>query len=467
MRVMLIRPPARHTVESEVPEAVEAENLSYPPLAILAIGTFLREKTHHEVVILDAQLDNLGYDEVEEKIRAWGPDVVGLTCFTVQLVDVHKCVAAARNAGTKYIVLGGPHINDFPEESLALPDVDAIVKGEGQEPMRQLLACWEKGEVAKGIPGVMSHPDDPIPQDDVYYSNNLDEYPIADLDMIEYERYYDVMGGGGIFTTLVSSRGCPYRCTFCNTPRHRYRVMTPERVCDEIQVALDKGITEFYFVDDTFNITNKRVHELCDEIIRRDQKLSWTVRFRVKGVDRALLEKMKAAGCGRIQFGVEQGTEEGLLRLKKDVTSREIEHAFQLCREVGIRTVAYFMIGTPTERSRQDVLDTIEYSVKLDPDFVMYNILTPFPGTTLYDEGMRDGVLDVEPWKKFMLAPTEDFKAQVWDEYFTREELRELLNYAYRRFYWRPKFVARNVLQMRNLDDFKRKATAGIRLLTG
>ncbi len=466
MRVMLIRPPARHTVESEVPEAVAAENLSYPPLAILAIGTFLRKKTHHEVVILDAQLDNLDYSEVEDKIREWGPDVVGLTCFTVQLVDVHKCVEAARNAGSKYIVLGGPHINDFPEESLALPNVDAIVKGEGQEPMRQLLAVWEKGEVAKGIPGVMSHPEDPIPVDDVYYSNDLDEYPIADLDMIEYERYYDVMGGGGIFTTLVSSRGCPYRCTFCNTPRHRYRVMSPERVGDEIQVALDKGITEFYFVDDTFNITNKRVHELCDEILRRGQKLSWTVRFRVKGVDRPLLEKMKAAGCGRIQFGVEQGTEEGLLRLKKDVTSREIEHAFKLCREVGIRTVAYFMIGTPTERSRQDVLDTIEYSVRLDPDFVMYNILTPFPGTTLYDEGMRDGVLDVEPWRKFMLAPNQDFKAQVWDEYFTREELRELLNYAYRRFYWRPKFVARNIMQMRNVDDFKRKATAGIRLLT-
>jgi len=466
MRVMLIRPPARHTVESEVPEAVAAENLSYPPLAILAIGTFLRQKTHHEVIILDAQLDDLSYDEVEQKIREWGPDVVGLTCFTVQLVDVHKCIAAARNAGTKYIVLGGPHINDFPKESLALPNVDAIVKGEGQEPMKLLLDCWEKGDVAKDIPGVMAHDDDPIPEEDVYYSNNLDEYPMVDLDMIEYERYYDVMGGGGIFTTLVSSRGCPYRCTFCNTPRHRYRVMSPERVCDELEMALNKGIKEVYFVDDTFNITNKRVIELCDEIIRRGLEFSWTVRFRVKGVDRELLDKMKAAGCGRIQFGVEQGTEEGLLRLKKDVTSSEIEHAFKLCREVGIRTVAYFMIGTPTERSRQDVLDTIQYSIKLNPDFVMYNILTPFPGTTLYNEGIRDGVLDIDPWLKFMQAPSEDFKAQVWDEYFSREELRELLHLAYRRFYWRPVFVARNIMQMRNFDDLKRKATAGIRLLT-
>jgi radical SAM superfamily enzyme YgiQ (UPF0313 family) len=185
----------------------------------------------------------------------------------------------------------------------------------------------------------------------------------------------------------------------------------------------------------------------------------------VKGVDRPLLEKMKAAGCSRIQLGVEQGTEEGLLRLKKDVTSLEIESAFRLCREVGINTVAYFMIGTPVERTRQDVLDTIEYSIRLKPDFVMYNILTPFPGTILFDEGVRDDVLHLDPWLKFMVDPTEEFKAQVWDEHFTRDELRDLLHFAYRRFYWRPRFVVKNVFQIRNVSDLKRKATAGLRLL--
>ncbi|MCA9298933.1 MAG: B12-binding domain-containing radical SAM protein, partial [Phycisphaerales bacterium] len=453
MRVMLIRPPARHTVESEVPEAVEAENLSYPPLSLMSIAQFLLSQSSHDVCILDAQLDNLDYDQLEEKVRAWAPDVVGITCFTVQLVDVHSTVRTCKQAGVQYVVLGGPHISDFPEEAVGLPGVDAVVKGEGQKPMLDLVDVWSRGEVAKGIPGVMAHPDDPIPQEDVYFSNNLDDYPVIDRTLVDYTRYYDVMGAGGMFTTMISSRGCPYRCTFCNTPRHRYRVMTPSRVCDEIQACIDLGIKEIYFVDDTFNITNKRVHELCDAILERGLVFSWTVRFRVKGVDRELLEKMKAAGCGRIQFGVEQGTEEGLLRLKKDVTSREIEHAFKLCREVGIRTVAYFMIGTPTERTRKDVLDTIEYSIKLKPDFVMYNILTPFPGTTLYDEGVRDGVLDIVPWLKFMRAPTEEFKAQVWDEYFTREELRDLLNLAYRRFYWRPSFVARNLLQIRNPKD--------------
>jgi radical SAM superfamily enzyme YgiQ (UPF0313 family) len=467
MRVMLIRPPARHTVESEVPEAVEAENLSYPPLSLMSIAAFLRDVSDHECTILDAQLEDLEYDEIERQVREYAPEVVGITCFTVQLVDVHNTIKAARRGGVKYVVLGGPHINDFPKESVDLPGVDAVVKGEGQQPMLDLLDVWGRGEVAKGILGVMAHPDDPIPDEDVYFSNDLDAYPIVDRTIVEYEKYYDVMGEGGIFTTMITSRGCPYRCTFCNTPRHRYRVMSPARVCEELQACVDLGIREIYFVDDTFNITNRRVHELCDAIISHGIEVSWTVRFRVKGVDRPLLEKMKAAGCARIQLGVEQGTEEGLLRLKKDVTSREIEHAFALCREVGIHTVAYFMIGTPTERSRQDVLDTIDYSIRLKPDFVMYNIMTPFPGTALYDEGVRDGVLDLEPWLNFMQSPSEEFKAQVWDEYFTRDELRDLLNYAYRRFYWRPEFVVRNLFQIRNLNDFKRKATAGFRLLAG
>jgi radical SAM superfamily enzyme YgiQ (UPF0313 family) len=468
MRIMLVRAPAKHTVESEVPAAVEAENQSYPPLALLALATYLQHHTSHEVSILDAQLDNLAYDDVEKRIREWKPDVVGITVYTVGLVDCHRTIQVARGVDcVKYVVLGGPHINDFPMESVGLPGVDAVVKGEGQKALELLLDCWERGDVAKGIPGVVAHPDDEVPLEDAYFSNSLDDYPLVDLELIDYERYYDVMGNGGTFTTLVTSRGCPYRCTFCNTPRHRYRVMTPSRVCDQLQLALDRGITEVYFVDDTFNITNSRVHELCDEIIRRGQEFSWTVRFRVKGVDRPLLEKMKAAGCSRIQFGVEQGTEEGLLILKKDVNIREIETAFELCREVGIRTVAYFMIGTPVERTEEDIMETIRYSIKLDPDFVMYNLLTPFPGTTIYDQGLKWGVLDVEPWRDFMANPTENFKAQVWEEYFTRAELREYLDLAYKRFYWRPKFVVRNLQQIRSPKDLMRKASAGVRLLTG
>ena len=149
MRVLLIRPPARHTVESEVPEAVEAENLSYPPLSLLSIASFILSESDHTCDIIDAQLDHLEYDEVETKVREHAPDVVGITCFTVQLVDVMRTIQAARRAGVQYVVLGGPHINDFPKEALALEGVDAVVKGEGQQPMLELLNVWEQGKEAR------------------------------------------------------------------------------------------------------------------------------------------------------------------------------------------------------------------------------------------------------------------------------------------------------------------------------
>ena len=184
---------------------------------------------------MDAQLDHLEYSEVEEQIRQNNPDVVGITCFTVQLVDVKRCIEVARRACQ--ICRLGCLISTIFQKSLALEGVDAVVKGEGQQPLLSLLDVWERGEVAKGIEGVIAHEDDPIPVDDVYFSNDLDAYPIIDRTLVDYTRYYDVMGKGGIFTTIVTSRGCPYRCTFCNTPRHRYRVMSPKRVCDDWKVC--------------------------------------------------------------------------------------------------------------------------------------------------------------------------------------------------------------------------------------
>ena len=466
MRLLLVRPPARNTIETEVPKAVEAENTSYPPLALMALATWLRAHTRHEVSILDAQLEQLEPGEITQRIQAFGAEVVGITTFTVQLVDVMDTVRAAQRAAcVQHVVLGGPHCNDFPAEARALPGVSAVVRGEGQRPLGSLLDAWQAGETPTDIPGVMVDPGDPVP-DHVVLSNDLDVYPVPDRTLVDYRRYTGLLGTGGLFTTVVTSRGCPHQCTFCNTPRLEFHNASAGRICDELEACIALDIRDIYFVDDTFNVTNARVHDLCDEIIRRRLELTWTVRMRVNGVDRPLIEKMKAAGCTRIQFGVEQGTDEGLQRLRKGVTIDEIEKAFAMCRQLGVGTVAYFMIGTPTERTRLDVLRTIRYAIRLQPDFVMFNILTPFPGTRLFDEGVEEGVLQLEPWTAFMGDPRPDFRAQVWDQHFDRDELRELLAGAYRSFYWRPRFVVGQLRQLRDPRDLLRKAKAGLRLLT-
>ncbi len=466
MRLLLIRPPAHNTIETEVPKAVEAENTSYPPLALMALATWLRTHTSHEVAILDAQLEDLGPAEITQRIQRFGAQVVGITTFTVQLVDVIETVRAAqRSACVKHVVLGGPHCNDFPAEARTLPGVSAVVRGEGQQPLAALLDAWDAGNEPSDIPGVMIDPEGPVPEH-VVLSNDLDSYPIPDRTLIDYRQYTGLLGTGGLFTTVVTSRGCPHQCTFCNTPRLKFHSASPARICDELEACIALDIRDIYFVDDTFNVTNQRVHDLCDEILRRGLELTWTVRMRVNGVDQPLIEKMKAAGCTRIQFGVEQGTDEGLERLRKGVTKVEVERAFRICSDLGVGSVAYFMIGTPTERTRLDVLRTIRYAIRLRPDFVMFNILTPFPGTRLFDEGLEEGVLKLEPWLDFMRDPRPDFRAQVWDQHFTRDELRDLLALAYRSFYWRPRFVLGQLRQLRDPRDLLRKAKAGLRLLT-
>ncbi|MBN1335519.1 MAG: B12-binding domain-containing radical SAM protein [Deltaproteobacteria bacterium] len=465
MRVLLVRPPAVHSVEHEVPEAVKAEATAYPPLGLLHLATWIRDRGRHEVAVLDAQAEGLDAPAVADRVRRYAPDVVGISAFTVYLVDLVAVVEAVRACpSVRWVVLGGPHVNDFPLEARALPGVDAVVRGEGQVPLTALLEAWSAGGDGRGIPGVLVHPDDPEPAL-VTTTDDLDELPVPDRTLVDSRRYYDVLGNGAPFSTVVTSRGCPYRCTFCNTPRHRFRSMSASRTCDEIQACLDLGITDIYFVDDTFNITNRRVHEMCDEVLARGQRFTWTVRMRVNGVDRPLLEKMKAAGCTRIQYGVEQGTEEGLQRLQKDVTLEEIRTAFRLSRKVGIRTVAYFLLGTPTERTRRDVLRTILFSIRLDPDFALYNILTPFPGTRLYDEGVEEGVIRDDAWRAFLRSPTPEFRAQTWDRHFSADDLERFHRLAYRVFYGRPRFLARNLLQIRSAADLERKARAGLRLL--
>ncbi len=469
MKLLLIRPPAHHAVEAEVPAAVRQENVSYPPLPLIAIHAYLTRHTAHQVSILDGLVDGMSYPALQRAIEAHGPDVVGISAYTLGLVDVVKTVAVARSAKVPHVLLGGPHVNDFPVRSATLPGVDAAIRGEGQATLPAVLDALEAGEPLEGLPGVVTARS-ALEAGQVAaprLSNDLDDYPLLDLDAIDYRRYYDLLGGGGLFTTIVTSRGCPHRCTFCNTPRDRFVSMSPGRICEEVEHKLRRGIREIYFVDDTFNVTNDRVAALCEEILRRKLSFRWTARFRANGIQRDLLVLMKRAGCVRVQVGVEQSTDEALRILQKDVTVSEIRRAFRLCRDVGINTVAYFMIGTPAERTRRDVLRTIDFSIELDPDFVMYNILTPFPGTRLFEQGLARGILRAEPWETFMAAPSDTFVPPVWDEFFDARELAELLELAYRRFYFRPRVVARNLRGLASWGGFVKKAKAGLRLLVG
>jgi radical SAM superfamily enzyme YgiQ (UPF0313 family) len=235
-------------------------------------------------------------------------------------------------------------------------------------------------------------------------------------------------------------------------------------VVDELQECVEMGIEEFLVYDDTFTVDRKRTVEICDEIVRRGLDISFDIRARVDTVDETTLDKLAAAGCAGIHYGVEAGTERILKVLNKGIHIEQAARVFELTRRRGIPVLAYFMIGSPTE-TREDILTTFRVARSLKPDYVHMTILTPFPGTEIYRMALEKGVIERDVWREFAARPDPSFEPPHWGENFTREELNELLVYGYKRFYLRPAYVLKRLWALRSWSEFKRKAAAGLKVL--
>jgi radical SAM superfamily enzyme YgiQ (UPF0313 family) len=223
-------------------------------------------------------------------------------------------------------------------------------------------------------------------------------------------------------------------------------------------------IKEIFMYDDTFGVDRQRVLDICDELLKRNLKIAWDVRTRVNTVDEQILSKMKQAGCQRIHYGVEAGTQKILEVLRKGITLEMVEKTFKLTQKIGIKAEAYFMIGAPTE-TKKDILKTIEFMKKINPDYVHITIATPFPATDLYRLGLKQRVLPFDYWQKFAESPTSDFKPFFWEKELSREELILLLKKAYRSFYMRPGYIFKKIIQLKSWKDLLKKAKAALKLL--
>lgn len=258
-------------------------------------------------------------------------------------------------------------------------------------------------------------------------------------------------------------------CSYCDRPAlgKGFRPQGAKRVIDEMESLQKRGAKEIFFYDDTFSVSMKRVNEICDEYIRRKLTIKWDIRTRVNVVNEELLKKMKLAGCERIHFGVESGNPRIVRTMNKGVSIQQVEQAFDICHRIGIKTLAYFMMGNPGE-TLDDVKDTLALSKRIKPDFMQMTILSPFPATKYYLDALRDGVLDRDVWKDYAININDDFRPPLWSQpggIYSRQELESHLRWFYGKFYLHPKFILDRVMEIRNMGQFKRYASAGIGLL--
>jgi len=286
----------------------------------------------------------------------------------------------------------------------------------------------------------------------------------VDRKWIRDYRYRNILGITNNLATILSSRGCPYRCTFCDVPIKSYRERSAALVVDEIEQCLEMGYTEFRFYDDLFNINERKVLDLTDELEKRNLDITWDFRGRVNGVTYESLVRAKKTGLRMIAFGVETGSDAGLKHLRKGTNTAKIEQAFKWCRELGILTVADYIIGQPFEKTKEDVRANIDFLMKLDPDYAQVSILTLYPNTEIYDQAVAQGIVEAGRWQEFARHPVKNYVVDHWDEFLTLAELTELQKEAYHKFYFRFKYIMRRVLKTRSIYEFVSKASGALKL---
>ncbi|MBK23388.1 MAG: hypothetical protein CME70_05220 [Halobacteriovorax sp.] len=485
MKVLFLNPPDKYTLP-EFPDEmgnsfIETDDFGhFPPLGMLYVLSYMEKHApEYELFFKDCVAEKVSHEDLAAYIEEVQPDYVGITSFTIALVDVTKAAETVRKVcPDAKLVLGGHHPIAFPHEAAQLPQFDACIVGEGEVAFTELIKAWDQGKDINEIEGVYTREkiknyENSTEVDTRFlksvsvppaYIDDLSSVPIPNRKWIRHINYGSVVGKSSNMATILSTRGCPYLCTFCDVPYKKYRTRSIEEVVDEIEECMAMGYDEFHFYDDLFNITSRKVIQFCDEVERRNLKFTWDFRGRANVVSKESLIRAKRAGCRLISFGVETGTNEGLAELKKGVKVEKILQVFKWCREVGIISLADYIIGFPFERTVADINKNIDFLVEMDPDYAQVGILMLLPNTPLYNQGIAKGLIKQGAWEEFSLNPTTDFQISHWTEHHDLSTLVALQTAAYRRFYFRPKYIWRSLLKTTSWYEFKTKAKGAIKL---
>jgi len=397
------------------------------------------------VDVIDANALRLDLPAVTRRIVDARPAVLGLTAVTPTIDLCAEIATRARQSGFEgAVVVGGPHPSALPARTLTdHPAIDVAVVGEAEGRIVELVRRLRDSVPLDGLPGVLWRHGDGVRGDPgLPEPPDLDALPRPARDLLPMKRYRspDSLRAH----TVVATRGCPAPCTYCGVPGffgRRVRRRDPEDVAEEFgELARHWRADHINFVDDTFTWDADWVHALCDALAERrlPDRLTWQCLTRVDRVDRGLLERMAAVGCRRVEMGIECASVEGLAALAKGIKQGQVERAFAAARAARLETMALAMVNVPGE-SASDVDRTWRLVQEIDPDQLQVAICTPYPGTRLYDDAVRDGALRTHDFARFRFLREAVLDNGVMSE----DEAVRAQRRLQRRFWLRPRTVAR------------------------
>ena len=472
-RVLFVAPPFDYFPNSQWSK--KYSNYSRPPLGLCYVASYLRSFFQEEVEIclMDGMLHS--EREIVTFSKAFQPEIIGVSAVTATIVQARSLAAKVRRVCPKALLIcGGPHPSVRPGD--AFPEFDLAIMGEGERPFVQVIKNYEKGSGVRNmhIPGVVhpAHDEQDIASVLPQVITNLDELPFPDRSLLEMDKYYHsypYRTARGHFTTLFTSRGCNFHCSFCGChaifPGSKRYFSLPYIKEEIAHVVHDHHCTLVFFDDDELLLEQERLADLCEHLLKKKYPLKWICHGRPEGADLELMKLMKAAGCVEIQVGVESGDETVLKRMGRNYSLATVEKFFNTTRKVGINTWATFVLGHPGE-TEATLNATLDAALKTDPTYVSFITLLPFPGTRVFEEFDSRNRLKTRDWSRYSWHADETVFVP---EHLSENRLLELRAELFRRFYLRPGKLLRifmDVVRSRRFYEVKRNFFAWLSVVT-
>ncbi len=457
--------------------------LGYLAGALLAHG--------YDVSLWDAAVEE-EFETFEQHLQRHHYDVVGISAPTPLIYSAWQAAAIAKQHGA-VTILGGPHLTLMPHESMDVPAVDLVARGEAEQTIIEIMAALAMDSGAQAAPdaprcfkpehmaainglswrdeaGNIKHNVDRL------LSQDLDAIPFPAHHLFKIERYTnlnpltDGLNPHARAYTIVTSRGCPYKCTYCSKPitGNTWRGRSVENVIAEWRwLVQDLGATEIGVTDDIWNLDRTRAKTLCRALIDNNlNHVPWVTihGMKVNNTDAELFQLMKAAGCKRVGFGIENGDDDMLRHVvKKGQTVQMVRNAVKWAKQAKLQTMGFFIYGMPGE-TEESMEKTTRLALELDPDLAHFLMATPYPGTEMWDTLQREGLVKSGEWDK--LAIQEDKALFAFGD-LEAEVVERKWHEAHRRFYLRPGRILRIAARKDTWRRFPYYAQTALAMLAG